>query len=150
MKRLLLVLVVVAAVLVPTLAMAGTASACTQGLTPGWWKNKGADRWTGYAWGDDFDTVFGMPQGTSDMWAADGSLSLWEALTTGGGGFYAFNRQAVAGLLNSTMPGLDYEPTSWVIQRVWHAYGIIPFAPGWESEWEYQKGLLEKYNELGL
>lgn len=161
MKRLLLVLVVVAAAVVPLLAMGGTASACTEGLTPGYWKNIRQHPWpTGYCPTDDFDTAFGLPQGTSDIWAADGNLSLMEALRTGGGGFYAFNRHAAAGLLNSAlhaMGELDYMDYDWVQQRVWHAYAFDGDGPGGiDYEWsipnevEYQKDKLEANNELGV
>jgi hypothetical protein len=140
MKKLLAVLVVIAAV-VPVLALASTASACTQGLSPGWWKNQGANSWGGgYTHDMDFDTAFGLPAGTT------GTLTLWQGLTTGGGGFNAFNRQAVAGLLNS-VSGLDYEPTSWVIERVMHAY-VYPWTI--PNEVEYQKDKLEAYNQLGV
>ena len=136
MKRLLAVIVVIAAV-VPVLALTATASACTEGLTPGFWKNRGADSWSAYAHGSDFDTAFGLPAGTT------GGLTLWQALTTGGGGFKALNRHAVAALLNAYDDDLDYYSPSWV-------RGIVQDAYENPGDWESYKNQLQDANEMGV
>ena len=137
MKRLLVVLLVIAAVLVPVLAMGGTASACTEGLTPGYWKNRGANSWPAYAHGSDFDTAFGLVGNPT------GTLTLWQALTTGGGGFNALNRHAVAALLNAYDDDLDYYAPSWV-------RGIVQDAYENPGDWEVYKNQLQDANEMGV
>jgi len=72
-----------------------------EGCTPGYWKNH-LLAWapTGYAPGDNFDTVFGVN--------VFGDLSLLRVLRLGGGGEFALGRHAVAALLNAAHPDLDY------------------------------------------
>lgn len=68
-----------------------------EGCTPGYWKQPHhLDSWdgTGYAPGDDFDSVFGV-----DLFSPD--VTLLQALGLNGGGVNALARHAVAALLNA-------------------------------------------------
>lgn len=83
------------------------------GCTPGIWKNKTA-LWsdTGYAPGDDFDTVFGV-----DLFDPD--ITLLQAVEMVGGTVDVFSAHATAALLNATHPDVDYALTEGqVIQMV--------------------------------
>jgi hypothetical protein len=83
------------------------------GCTPGFWKNS-AGSWppTGYSTGQDFDVVFGVDAFTPN-------ITLLQALNLGGGGINALARHAVAALLNSSHPGVDYDlSTAAVITAV--------------------------------
>ena len=74
--------VVSALVVLMSLITTVPAAACTQGCTPGYWKQKQHfDSWEGYAPGDSFYSAFGA--GPTDV-------TLLEALKTGGGGENAF------------------------------------------------------------
>ncbi|HVK10351.1 MAG TPA: SdrD B-like domain-containing protein [Gemmataceae bacterium] len=81
-----------------------------QGLTPGFWKNNaakwGASAWTGYAPTQTVSSVFGSAFGSL------GSLSLEQALGTGGGGINALLRHSVAAVLNAASPSVDYPLTT--------------------------------------
>jgi hypothetical protein len=96
------------------------------GCTLGYWKqDQHFDSWTGYAPGDLFDAVFGVdsnlnPPGNEGAYA---NPTLLQALEIGGGGENAMARQAVAALLNSTSPGVNYQmTTAEVIADVLAAY----------------------------
>lgn len=106
-----------------------------QGCTPGFWKQEQHfDSWVGYLPGDSFDAVFGV---TSSFGG-----TLLDALNLGGGDEYAFARHAVAALLNSTNPDVDYlYSTASVIQMVQDAYD--------SGEFEDVKDAFELQNELG-
>ena len=106
---------------------------CGWGCTPGYWKQEQHfDSWvpTGFAPGDNFDTVFG-----GDYFDPD--ITLLEALKLKGGGFNALARHAVAALLNASHPDVDYDLTD--------AEVIALLQGGTEAN----KDILEYNNELG-
>ncbi len=105
-----------------------------EGCTPGYWKQKHhAGSWVGYDPDEAFSDVFGVD--------AAGDPSLLEALKTGGGGFKALGRHAVAALLDASS-GVDYLYTqAVVIALVRHAYAT--------GDPETVKDLLEAQNEQG-
>lgn len=130
MKKLLVVLVLMGILVAAVLPV--TASACTQGLTPGYWKQpQHFDAWVTYSPTSNFLEVFGVGP----------DASLLEVLWTGGGEWNALNRHAVAALLNSTVPGTDFYLTSEVISGVQWAYST--------GNWEYVKDILVTANESG-
>lgn len=104
-----------------------------EGCTPGFWRQENKlDLWVGYSPGDSFDAVFGVSYGGT----------LFEAVNAGGGGADALARHAVAALLNSTSPDVDYlYSTAEVISMVQDA-----FASG---EFNATKDLFAAQNELG-
>ena len=88
---------------VSMLVMATPVSACVEGFTPGYWKNIRMHEWPDeYGPDDCFCTTFGIVPCTlvTDLDRYDSTPTLMEVLRTGGGGLYAFSRQAVAQLLN--------------------------------------------------
>jgi protocatechuate 3,4-dioxygenase beta subunit len=89
-----------------------------EGLTPGYWKQTHHfPTWgpTGYAPANSFNTVFGVSDPDNP--------TLLQALQTGGGGFNALGRHAVAALLNSAHPTVEYKfTTAQVIAKVQSAY----------------------------
>ena len=102
-----------------------------EGCTPGYWKNTRMHScaWdqAGYSPNQDFDTVFGTNY-------FDPNRTLLTALQTGGGGYDALGRHAVAALLSASHSGVDYGLT---VQQV-----IDAVKAG-------DKDLLEWYNEMG-
>ena len=94
-----------------------------EGCTPGFWKqSQHFDSWVGYNPSDSFENVFGV---TADLLAG---ASLLDALNSGGGGELALGRHAVAALLNSTSPNVDYAfTTAEVIAKVQNAYATGNF-----------------------
>ena len=135
------------------------AMSCTEGCTPGFWKNhneyKNTDYWCAEFDPDDkynevFDsTMFKSPAVLYDVTAGwDNDPTLLDALKCGGGGEKAFARHAVAALLNACSPdvnswfladeerGIDY-----VIEAVQDAYRSENF--------EWWKEHFEDSNELG-
>lgn len=110
-----------------------------EGCTPGYWKqDQHLDSWagTGFAPGDNFDTVFG------DNWFTP-DITLLQALELNGGGKNALARHAVAALLNSASAGVDYPMTTAeviaAVQAAFDAQGTI----------ESTKNTLAGNNELG-
>jgi len=92
-------------------------TAGAEGLTPGFWKNNaakhGASAWMGYSPDQTVSSVFGAAFGSL------GSLTLAEALGTGGGGINALLRHSVAAVLNAAHTEVDYAmTTSQVISAV--------------------------------
>ena len=81
-----------------------------EGLTPGFWKNNaakhGASAWMGYSPDQTVESVFGSAFGSL------GSLTLAEALGTGGGGLNALLRHSVAAVLNAAHTEVDYALTT--------------------------------------
>jgi hypothetical protein len=79
-----------------------------EGCTPGYWKNH-PESWpaTGFSTGMMLESVFDVP----DSLGLD-SKTLLAALQTGGGGVNALLRHAVAALLNSAHPSVDYDLTT--------------------------------------
>jgi hypothetical protein len=74
-----------------------------EGCTPGYWKQKHHfGSWTGYKRSDRFQAVFGV---------TGYDVSLLEAVKAGGGGLKALGRHAVAALLNSVNPDVNYAYT---------------------------------------
>jgi hypothetical protein len=107
-----------------------------QGCTPGFWKQpQHFANWPeGYAPEDLVNDVFGV--------TATGDPTLLEALEQGGGGESALLRHAVAALLNSAHPELNFPlGTDDVIQLVQEAYDT--------GDFERAKDTLEEANELG-
>jgi hypothetical protein len=106
------------------------------GCTPGFWRQPHHFQyWVGYTPSDLFDTVFGV---TSTFPAN----TLLEVVVQGGGGEKALGRHAVAALLNSTNPDVDYAyETDEVIAMVQAAYA--------SGDFEGVKNRLETENERG-
>ena len=111
-----------------------------QGLTPGFWKNNaakwGASAWSGYAPSQTVASVFGTAFGSL------GSLTLEQALGTGGGGTNALLRHSVAAVLNAASPAVDYPlTTGQIISAVQAAVsgGTV----------EQLKNRLDAYNNYG-
>jgi len=102
-----------------------------EGCTPGYWKNTRMHycEWdaAGYSPTDDFDTVFGTNYFNPDR-------TLLVALETGGGGYDALGRHAVAALLSASHPDVNYGLS---VQEV-----IDAVRAG-------NKNLLADYNEMG-
>jgi hypothetical protein len=97
-----------------------------QGCTPGYWRqDQHFDSWvpTGFAPGDDFETVFGVN-------ASFDPDSLLNAVWLGGGGENALARHAVAALLNAAHPDVNYQFTiAEIIAGVQNAYATGNFEP---------------------
>jgi len=118
------------------------------GCTPGYWGRVGEpwfnpnadqhlDSWppTGYAPGDNFESVFGVD-------ASFTQLDLGYVVNTGGGGELAMARHAVAALLNAAHPDVNYPLTvNQVLAEVLNAYTTGNFTPA--------HTLFEGYNEIG-
>jgi len=104
-----------------------------QGCTPGYWRQKQhMYNWTTHAPSDRFDVVFGVPY----------RVTLFEAVTAGGGGERALGRHAVAALLNATNYTVAYKYTAAeVITMVQQAWGT--------KDVEKVKNILEAENEVG-
>jgi hypothetical protein len=102
-----------------------------EGCTPGYWKNTRMHycEWdaSGYGTDDDFDTVFGTNYFNPDR-------TLLEALNSGGGGYDALGRHAVAALLSAANPGVNYGLTVNEVKAAVLAGN---------------KNLLAHYNEMG-
>ena len=79
------------------------ALSCSEGCTPGFWKNHHAEKNTDY-WCADFsiDSSYNDVFGVEAIWADNPTLL--EALKCGGGGEKALARHAVAALLNACSP----------------------------------------------
>ncbi|MFP7299304.1 hypothetical protein [Neobacillus niacini] len=111
-----------------------------EGCTPGFWRQpQHLDSWipTGFEPLDDFDATFNVN-------FFDPNITLLQAVNLGGGGIEALARHAVAALLNSAHPDVDYPlSTTDVINLV---QGIDPTNA---QEVEDLKDLFEGFNELG-
>lgn len=95
-----------------------------QGCSPGYWKNH-PESWpsTGYAPTDDFDTVFGVD-------AFNPNRTLMQAARSGGGGINKLGRHAVAALLNSADPDVNFpRSTADVIGAVQNAVSTGVYEP---------------------
>lgn len=107
-----------------------------QGCTPGYWKQfHHLDDWVGVNWYDSFDAIFGVNAG---------GITMWDALTTGGGGLDALNRHAAAAYLNASSPDVNYAefPTpEQVVALVQDAYN--------GGDVEGSKDLLDQLNNAG-
>lgn len=92
MKKLVSILTVSFLLLI---AFSSTSIACNKGCTPGFWKQ--VQHETSWLFPYAPEVLF------DDVFACDttGSLTLLDALETGGGGIYALRRHAVASLLNA-------------------------------------------------
>jgi len=113
-----------------------------EGLTPGFWKNNadkwGASAWQGYAPTQTVSSVFGSAFGSL------GSLTLVQALSTGGGGINALLRHSVAAVLNAANTNVDYPlTTSQIISAVQAAVA------GGDTAIEQLKNQLDSYNNYG-
>jgi hypothetical protein len=106
-----------------------------QGCTPGFWKqSQHFDSWIGYTPGQSFNTVFGV--------TATGNPTLLQALSAGGGGERALGRHAVAALLSSANPEVNYAyTTGQVIAAVQGAYA--------SGDFQTVKNQFEAQNEKG-
>jgi hypothetical protein len=113
-----------------------------EGCTPGFWKNHTED-WppTGYSPAQTLESVFDIP----DSLGID-TMTLLEALETGGGGVTALLRHAVAGLLSAAHPDVvDYPALpQFVIGPVNAA-----LASGDPTQIENVKNQLEVWNQSG-
>jgi len=109
-----------------------------EGCTPGYWRQEQHfDSWvpTGYATGDDFETVFGVN-------ASFNPDTLLDAVWLGGGGENALARHAVAALLNAAHPSVDYEySVAQIIAMVQQAYAT--------GDFEETKDLFDAANNAG-
>ncbi len=106
-----------------------------EGCTPGYWKqSQHFDSWRVYHPTDSFNAAFGV--------VAAGNPTLLQALSTGGGGFKALNRHAVAALLNAVQDEVNYlYLSSQVISLVQTAYAT--------NNPEPFKNQLAAQNEMG-
>lgn len=103
-----------------------------EGCTPGYWKQPHHfDSWVGYAPGDSFDAIFGVPY----------DLTLLEALEQGGGHEKALGRHAVAALLNAASGVSYYYSEAQVISLVQSAYAT--------GDFNGAKNQLAAQNEMG-
>lgn len=105
-----------------------------EGCTPGYWRqDQHFDSWMNYSPTDSYDATFGV----------DGSFeTLLDAVWARGGGENALARHAVAALLNSQNPDVDYLYTSAdVISLVQQAYA--------DGDFEGIKDLFAAQNEAG-
>jgi len=111
-----------------------------EGCTPGYWKqNHHLDSWipTGYQPGDNFDEVFGV-----DVF---GNKTLHQVIRTGGGQERALGRHAVAALLCSSHPDVEYGMTeAEVLMAVQDA-----FMDGSRGAIETLKNTLDELNNAG-
>lgn len=88
------------------ITLTGCNETGTGGCTPGYWKQKQHfGSWIGYiptgTTASKYNDVFGV-----DLF--DDSVTLLQALSTGGGGIYRFGRHSTAALLNAANSGVDY------------------------------------------
>jgi len=95
---------------------ATTTNTGGQGLTPGFWKqSQHFQFWVGYTQTDSFNAVFGVNDPDNP--------TLLGALQTGGGGYKALGRHAVAALLNAANDHINFAFTqAQVIALVQNAY----------------------------
>lgn len=113
-----------------------------EGLTPGFWKNNAAKHdasaWSGYSPTQTVSSVFGS------AFSSLGSLTLVEALGTGGGGINALLRHSVAAVLNAANTDVDYAmTTSQIVSAVQAAVA------GGTGAIEQLKNQLDTYNNAG-
>jgi len=131
--------------------------ACTQGCTPGFWKNH-TDQWYIYSPNQTVGSVFTMWPWHSDYDFLKG-LTLMEALQKKGSGAWLapgikykphqkaariLLRQAVAALLNAAHPSIDYYTPEEVIN-----YTDTRLHYTNATSIEEQKNEFRRYNELG-
>jgi hypothetical protein len=105
-----------------------------EGCTPGFWKTH-PESWTGFSTEDTLEDVFDVPNslGLDDT-------TLLEALDTGGGGVNALLRHAVAALLNSASPDVEFGlTTAQVIAETNEALA--------SGDYESTKDMFEALNE---
>jgi uncharacterized repeat protein (TIGR01451 family) len=122
-----------------------------EGCTPGFWKNN-AVNWEAVAWGptgfepsDEFFDVFGVHITVKVGKQSITDPTLLEALNAQGGGINALARHAVAALLNSAQPEVEYPmTTAEVIDAVQDAVNS-----GNKNLIESTKNELAENNELG-
>jgi len=128
--------------------------ACTQGCTPGFWKNpKHFNYWMGFSPNDNVGVIFDI----EDKWLDDYDFlkgqTLLEALQKKGGQKGMTNeqkaarillRQAVAALLNGAHPAIDYSSPQAVINLVMGALMSTD-----ATIIEGVKNHFRHYNELG-
>ena len=114
----------------------------TEGLTPGFWKNNaikwGASAWQGYSPTQTVSSVFGSAFGSL------GSLTLVQALGTGGGGINALLRHSVAAVLNAANTNVDYPLTTGQIITA-----VQTAVAGGDAAIEQLKNQLDLYNNSG-
>jgi plastocyanin len=109
------------------------------GLSPGYWKqSQHFGSWRTYTTSRSFDGVFAVSSFSP-------SLTLLQALAQGGGGVNALGRQAVAALLNSLDPRLDYPLDPLQVLRLVHD-AIASHNSATIDALEHR---LEAYNQLG-
>ncbi len=138
-----------AAVAASHLQVALAQGSCSEGCTPGYWKNH-IERWDGLN-GDDFtrtvradmpfNAVFGVDEARSGL---IDTLTLSEALEEGGGGLVALNRHAAAALASADSVCFPAS-VGEVIDLYRDAVDALP-GPGTIGSVHM---LLEGYNELG-
>ncbi|MGI0050065.1 MAG: hypothetical protein ACREAW_11035, partial [Nitrososphaera sp.] len=122
-----------------------------EGCTPGFWKNN-AVNWEAVAWGptgfepsDEFFDVFGVHITVKVGKQQITDPTLLQALNAEGGGINALARHAVAALLNSAQPDVEYPmTTAEVIDAVQDAVNS-----GNKNLIESTKSELAANNELG-
>ena len=111
--------------------------AAAEGCTPGFWKNH-LEYWALYSPGEFLTDVFVEAASLP----SNNGLTLLGALESHGGKFTALNRHAVAALLNSVHPLVDYHYTeAQVLNKVNNAYT--------DGDWKTAKGQLEPQNQSG-
>jgi hypothetical protein len=117
-----------------------------EGCTPGFWKNhtdtvKYPNAWppTGYSPNQLIEAVFAIDVNGNGI--VDGP-TLIEGLNAGGGGLNALYRHAVAALLNSAHPGIDYSFSTAQVIAMFQA-AIV------SGNYEATKNLFAAENEQG-
>lgn len=101
-------------------------------------ENWGASAWAGYSPTQTVSSVFGASFGSL------GSLTLQQALGTGGGGLNALLRHSVAAVLNAASPYVAYPlTTSQIIS------GVQAAVAGGATSIENLKTQLDTYNNYG-
>jgi uncharacterized repeat protein (TIGR01451 family) len=109
-----------------------------EGCTPGYWKqDQHFDSWVGFSPNQTLESVFNVP----DSLGLD-NVTLAEALALNGGGVNALLRHAVAALLNSSSPGVDYDLSTAAVIAATNA----ALASG---DYEAQKNIFAALNEQG-
>jgi hypothetical protein len=114
------------------------------GCTPGYWKQEHhffAWKRTGLTQDDFYGNVFPFHGSEFDFDHVT-SMTLLEALWTGGGKEKALNRHATAGLLNAANPNVAYYYTvDEVLRMVEDAYD--------SGDFNHYKDMIEKANQMG-
>lgn len=125
----------------------GVEQLALEGCTPGYWKqSQHFDSWVGFSPTDSFSSVFGQTitinVNTKGKPSSVTDPTLLQALEANGGGINALARHAVASLLNSSKPDVDFALTTAQVLSTFNA----AFASG---NFASAQTLFATNNELG-